>query len=139
MISNNKYNAHIFEKNIWRFKIEVYRKFVFVGRHNSNSFICQRNFFLFFLIHILFVCAHQFFANTNPFEATYALTSSIIVMNSGRNNNNGESSVRKPSINSNKASMSFELYALQDGIKSGRENTFGLGRPSGKSTIIRSN
>ena len=47
--------------------------------------------------------------------------------------------MRKPSANSNKASMSFELCAFQDGIISGGEETLGTGRPSGKSAMIRSN
>ena len=47
--------------------------------------------------------------------------------------------MRKPSANSNKTSMSFELCTFQDGIKSGGEETFGTGKPSGKSALIRSN
>ena len=35
--------------------------------------------------------------------------------------------------------MSFDLCAFQDGIKYGGEDTFGIGRPFGKSAMIRSN
>ena len=93
-----------------------------MGRHNGNSFI-----------------AHQSFANANLYETTYTLTSFLIVLNSGRNTNNGTSFVRKPSANSNKTSMSFELCTFQDGIKSGGEDTIGTCRPFGKSAMIRSN
>ena len=60
-------------------------------------------------------------------------------MTFGGNNNNEASSVRKPSANSNKVSMPFELCAFQDEIKSGGEDTFETGRPSDNSAMIRSN
>ena len=96
--------------------------FVFVGRHNDNSFI-----------------VHQSFANANPYEAAYILTLSLTVLKIRRNNNNGALSIRKPYANSNKASMSSELCAFQDEIKYGREDTFGTNRPFGKSAMIKSN
>ena len=47
--------------------------------------------------------------------------------------------MKKPSANSNKASMFFQLYAFHDGVKYKREDTFETGRPSRKSAMIRSN
>ena len=52
---------------------------------------------------------------------------------------NEASSARKPSVNSNKASMSFELCAYQYEIKYGGEDTFRIGKSSGKSAMIISN
>ena len=100
--------------------------FVYVGKNNDNLFI-----------------AHQSFANSNSYHAAYALTSSLTssltILNSGRNNNNGASNVRKSSVNLNKISMSFELCAFYDEIKCEGEDTFGTDRPSGKSAMITSN
>ena len=47
--------------------------------------------------------------------------------------------IRENHVNSNKASMSFELCAFQDGIKSGWEDIFETSISSGKSVMIRSN
>jgi hypothetical protein len=94
-ISNNKDSPHILKKILEDLRLECTVILVSVGRHNDNSFI-----------------AHQSFANAYSYKTTYAVTSSLTVLNSGRNNNNGTSSVRKLTANSNKTSMSFELYAF---------------------------
>ena len=52
-------------------KSKCTKNIVYVGRHNDNSFI-----------------AHQFFVNANIYDAVYVLISSLIVLKSGRKNNN---------------------------------------------------
>lgn len=83
--------------------------------------------------------AHQSFANEKPYEVVVVLTPSLTRLIYGRNKSKGTSSVRKPSANSNNASMFLRLCSFHDGFEFGGNETCGTSSPIGKFAIIKSN